>query len=383
MTNRSLTILIAEDTLATQVLLTKTITRLGHQPLLAENGQQAVELYSQHHPDILLCDINMPIMNGLDAIREIRKQTCDYWVPILILSASDQDEDIIRGIEAGADDYLAKPFYLDILRAKINAMQRLVDLQYLNRQNTLKLKAANQELELEQTHAKDLADIMLNDGDLQHSTIEYWLLPNLHFSGDLITAKLVDKDKLFVMLADSTGHGLSAFLPTFIIAKVFHAMAKKRYSLSGIITEMNTSAKSLLPPDRFVAVNIFLINFSHRTIESWCGGLPDSLAVNAEGDIVKTFKSSNLAIGILAPEQFDSETELWQWQEPIELFAFTDGITEAANPNGELFGEQVLLDILKNTAPKQRFEQIKQSVLTHIQQDQGQDDISLLSIDCH
>lgn len=382
MTTRSLTILIAEDTAATQLLLTKTIKKLGHHPILAENGQQAVELFVQHQPDLVLCDINMPVMNGLEAIREIRRLTTDYWAPILILSASDQDDDIVRGLDAGADDYLAKPLHLDILKAKINAMQRLVELQHVNNKNALDLKLAHQELEIEQVHAKGLASQMINKGDLHHDAIQYWLLPNLHFSGDLVTAKLVGQDKLYVMLADSTGHGLSAFLPTFTIAKIFHAMAQKNYSLSGIITEMNASAKSLLPPDRFVATNIFLVNFTHHTIESWCGGLPDSYAINAKGDIVKTFKSTNLAVGILDPKQFNATTELWHWQEPVELFAYTDGVTEATNPGGKMFGEPTLLDILQKTAPGQRFEQVQQAVLSHLEEEQGYDDISLVRVDC-
>jgi len=378
----SLTILVIEDNLATQTLLQKSLQKLGHTTILADNGQQGIERYQDHQPDIVLTDINMPIMNGLEAIKKIRLLSQDIWVPILILSASEQDADIISGLEAGADDYLAKPINLAILHAKINAMKRFVSLQYDNAKHAKELKQTHDELEQEQLLAKQLADTMLDIGDLDNSHLKYWLCPNSHFSGDLIAASQANDGTLFIMLADSTGHGLAAALPTMIIARAFHATTQKGLSLPSIITEMNNSAKSFLPASRFVASNVLAINFRHKTIESWCGGLPDSLILNQKGEIVHTLKSNHLALGILPSQTFDANTELWHWQEPVELFAYTDGVTEANNPDGDLFGSQALLDLIQSQPEQQRFIGLKQAILDHIQTDNGEDDISLISVQC-
>jgi len=381
--SNTLSILIIEDDLLTQILLQKSLQKLGHSVIIADNGQQGVELYQQQQPDIVLTDINMPIMNGLDAIIQIRSLAQEIWVPILILSASGRDDDIISGLESGADDYLAKPINLAILHAKINAMKRFVVLQHDNSSNAIRLKQAHNELEQEQLLAKQLADTMLDLGDLDNKQLNYWLCPNSHFSGDLIAASQANDDTLFILLADSTGHGLAAALPTMIIARVFHATTQKGLSLTSIINEMNNSTKSFLPANRFVASNVFAINFRHKTIESWCGGLPDSLILNQQGEVVHTLKSNHLALGILPSQAFDASTELWHWQEPVELFAYTDGVTEANNPNGDMFGTQALLNLIQTHPESHRFAEIKQAILEHLQADNGQDDISLLSVQCH
>jgi len=375
-------ILVAEDVEATQVLLERFLTQLGHTVLMAADGLQAIELFQLHQPDIVLTDINMPVMDGLDAIREIRLQTNELWVPILVLSASDRKEDVLMGLAAGADDYLPKPIDFDILRAKIAAMARVVSLQQSNVEQKLSLKELSEVLEDEQVLAKNLASSMLDKGVLDHTSITYWLQPNRHLSGDLIAAAETLNGRLFVLLADSTGHGVAASLPTLSLARTFHTMVTKGFSLSSIVIEMNASIKMLLSAERFIAANVFEINFKNRIIEGWCGGNPDALLLSQQGGVVHRFASKHLALGILPDEQFDSTTEYWQWQEPLELMVYSDGVTDADAPDGECFGEARLLETLKNSPYEQRVAKVKESVTAHMQREQGQDDITLLSVRC-
>ena len=382
MNNTPLKILIAEDVVPTQELLRQFLIRFGHTILMADNGQQAVALFKEHQPDMILCDVNMPFMNGLEAIKEIRAIESDVWTPILILSASDQDGDIIIGLEAGADDYLPKPMNLKILKAKVEAMQRFVALQKINTTNKAILQNVNSEFEEEQVLAMKIARNMLNQGDLKHDNVEYWLQPNRLFSGDLIAASLSSDDVIFVLLADSTGHGLGAALPTLTVSRTFHTLVEKGVSLKEIIIEMNISSRSLLALGKFIATNVFAIDFKNKTIEAWCGGLPEAFVINDAGEIVHRFKSTNLALGILTPESFDSTTCFWQWDEPVELISFSDGITEAETPEGIQFGEQAIIDILQETPRKARLKTIKKRVLAHLNADFGGDDILLASVYC-
>lgn len=382
MSNNSLTILIAEDDPATKALLDRFLTNENHHLIHAADGQEAVALYKIHQPDIVICDVNMPVMSGLEAIEHVRSYTKTYWVPILVISAYDESAAVIKALNAGADDYLSKPFNLDVLRAKINVMQRLVNLQRTNQRQLKSLKKAHDEIENEQILAKNLANKMLDMGDLPHSAIEYWLKPATHFSGDLISACEAVGNKLYILLADSTGHGLGASLPTLLISRIFHTMTRKGFNLPSLVTEMNNITKSMLTPDRFVALNIFAIDYDHQTIEGWCGGLPDSFVVNQQGEIAKTFKSDHLAIGILGPDEFDATTKLWQWQEPVELFAYTDGVVDVTDSEGNLLGEDNLLKTLLSAASGHRVEQVKEAVLQHADDLNDADDISLVCVQC-
>ena len=378
----SIRILLAEDNASVLALLKKFLQTTGHTVDVAENGQQALDMYLQDPPDLLLTDINMPIMNGIELIEKIRQHQTETWIPIIILSALGDEKDIIHGLETGADDYLSKPINLSILRAKIKSMQKMITLQTINKHTKEALRQANYDLEQEQKLAKNLADKLLDQGNIAHPTVDYWLCPAKHFSGDLIAAAETSDGRLYVMVADSSGHGLAAALPTLAVARIFHAMSDKGFSIPSIVEEMNSATKTMLPEDRFVAIALFAFDFHHKMIECWNGGLPTAMVVSKSGQVLHEFVSKNMAISILPPEQFDSRTEIYRWEETCELFAYSDGVIEAENPSGEQLGHMAMLTSLQAHPHGQRVQAIKQQVLAHLEAEQGEDDISLLAVNC-
>jgi len=103
---------------------------MGHSVTEAHEGQQAIELFRSSAPDLIVLDVDMPVMDGYETARRIRALGGDHdWIPIIFLSGNVQDRDVASGIEAGGDDYLAKPVSPMVLRAKINAMQRITDMR--------------------------------------------------------------------------------------------------------------------------------------------------------------------------------------------------------------------------------------------------------------
>ena len=112
-----------------QEILFSLLSQLGHSVTIAENGRMAIELYNEIHPDLVLMDIIMPELGGLEAIQQIRSLHIEHWVPIIILTSLNSDADLLQGLNAGADDYLTKPIKPEILVAKIRSMQRIVCIQ--------------------------------------------------------------------------------------------------------------------------------------------------------------------------------------------------------------------------------------------------------------
>ena len=114
-------ILIAEDDAAIRDLLKLYLESEGYQILSVENGRQALEIVQAQRPALAILDIMMPEMSGLDLTRHLREQT---MMPILILSARDQDHDKILGLNIGADDYMTKPFNPLEVVARVKALLR-------------------------------------------------------------------------------------------------------------------------------------------------------------------------------------------------------------------------------------------------------------------
>lgn len=115
-------ILVAEDDNAVRESLERALRLEGYQVLMSSNGEKALEIASVTPPDLYILDVMMPILDGLSVCRTLRRQ--GDKTPILILTARHQVSDRVSGLDAGADDYLAKPFALDELFARIRALLR-------------------------------------------------------------------------------------------------------------------------------------------------------------------------------------------------------------------------------------------------------------------
>ena len=124
-----MSVLAVDDNRTNLHILQVFLKKLGHSVILAENGLEAVQLFEQHKPDLILLDIMMPIMDGFEAARRIKAASRDKWVPIILLSALNRDENLVEGLESGADDYLTKPINFVVLEAKLRSMQRSLALQ--------------------------------------------------------------------------------------------------------------------------------------------------------------------------------------------------------------------------------------------------------------
>jgi two-component system KDP operon response regulator KdpE len=114
-------VLIADDEQRILFFLKSRLKASGYEVLTASNGLEAVEQVHAQEPDLVVLDVMMPEMNGFEALKQIR---ASYSVPVIVLSAREASADKVKGLDLGADDYLAKPFSPDELVARIEAVRR-------------------------------------------------------------------------------------------------------------------------------------------------------------------------------------------------------------------------------------------------------------------
>ncbi len=113
--------LIVDDVEANRDLLARRLKRQGHTVAIAENGRQAIELLQNQQFDLILCDIMMPEMNGYEVLEHLKADPLLRHIPIIMISALDDMDSVVRCIELGAEDYLFKPFNPTLLKARVNA----------------------------------------------------------------------------------------------------------------------------------------------------------------------------------------------------------------------------------------------------------------------
>ncbi|RZI89218.1 MAG: response regulator [Pseudomonas sp.] len=375
----TLQVLIAEDGAADRLLLAQIVRRQGHQVLTAENGAEAVALFRQHRPQLVLLDALMPIMDGFEAARQIKALAGETLVPIIFLTSLSEEQALVRCLEAGGDDFIAKPYSAVILAAKIGAMERLHRLQAKVLEQRDEIALHHQHLLNEQRVAKAVFDKVAHTGCLQAPNIRYLQSPFALFNGDLLLAAYTPSGDLHVLLGDFTGHGLPAAVGAMPLAEAFYGMTGKGYGLAQTLREMNAKLKRILPVDMFCCALLLNISYQRGTVEFWGGGMPDGYHLAASGELLATLPSTQLPLGVLAPERFDERTQVMPLAPGERLLLLSDGVIETSNAGGQLFGVERLQQVIAlNRTPALLFEELLQALQAF--GGRARDDVSLCDI---
>ncbi len=161
-------ILVVEDDKSVRNLITTTLKAHDYRFIMAVNGKTAILEASSHNPDIVLLDLGLPDMDGIDVIKRIRTWST---MPIIVISARSEDGDKINALDSGADDYLTKPFSVEELLARLRVTQRRLAMMYADKINQSSI-FTNGELRID--YAAGCA--FLGTEELHLTPIEYKLL---------------------------------------------------------------------------------------------------------------------------------------------------------------------------------------------------------------
>ena len=375
----ALKILIVDDTPANARLVETVVSRMGHATLIAENGQQALDLFEAHEPDLVLMDVMMPIMDGIAATKALRQrlQAAQRWVPILLLSALDDITDIVRGLEAGADDYVVKPVNIQLLKAKVQNFTHQIEMQEQILQHTAELEKWREQAQAQTELGSHIMDRLVSDRDT-HAMVGQLNIPAEDFSGDLVCSAHTPDGILHLLLADATGHGLPAALTAIPIAHAFYRMTGKGFPITSIAKEMNQKLRQFLPPDRFVAVTLAAINVEDQTIEVWNGGNPSALLIDESGKLLKEWGSTHPPLGILPEANFSEHFEVVGYQDNCHLLICSDGLWEAEDQSGRRIDRDRVLQLLAATSKDTHLAALQAMIGHHLAGKPAQDDISCL-----
>ncbi len=251
------------------------------------------------------------------------------------------------------------------------------------------LQAANEELagyyatmEEERRIAKHLIDRLNRASQAPAVQVAHKILPARYFSGDLVAVARTPSDTVHVLLADSTGHGLSAALGVLPVVQPFYAMSTKGFSIGSIAREMNAKVAAMLPTGRFVAAAIASIDPWMGVVSVWNGGMPACHVIDGAGHSVRRFASRQPPLGVLDDAELDAGLESFHFDHDCQLIMTSDGLVDAENADGKAFEEERLLEVLGNALPSVRLRTLSAAVHGHIGYDQPDDDISIVVAEC-
>ncbi|MCO4798804.1 MAG: SpoIIE family protein phosphatase [Colwelliaceae bacterium] len=369
--------LVVDDSPMQCKVLSILLKEEGYRVFTANDGARAVAIYIKFKPDLVLMDINMPIMNGYEAARKIKSlSNKNSLCPLIFITSMDTDQAFIESIEAGGDGILVRPFSPEVFKAKIKSIQRISDLY-----GTIK------ELQQEQQKDAELAEQLMADviesRNYGLDRIGIVKKPATLFSGDIQLTALSPNGDINALLGDFTGHGLRSSIGAIPLSETFRAMTKKGFSIFEIITEINQQLYDLLPTDLFLAAGFVSLSSHDKSAYIFNAGLPDTYIFDSTGKIKHKVESSHPPLGVLPNLLPEVPLSVINIMPTDRIVLLSDGIVEARNEEGDMydierFEQAAILGVIKNNVSQS----VLKNVIEFCQGIPQEDDISLIDIPC-
>ena len=361
------TILAVDDDLDILDLLEMSLDSDGFNVITASDGLEAIEKAKSHAPDLILLDLMMPKMDGFEVINNLRANSQTRAIPVIMLTARSQIDEKLQGLDAGADDYITKPFDLKELTARIKAvLGRTQPAKYIN-----PLIGAMgdwfSETGVEQlaTHLKTAATIQQRllpqmPPNLPGFDITGVLRSSTSVSGDFYDFIPLDDGCLGIVIADVRGKGIPAALLMVMIRTALRLVCRQESSPAGVIKSINDLLVIDTEPDLFATMVYGILDPKALTFTYSNAGHCQPLHLtntDAHEERAAVIQGANLTIyqlqtGGMVAGSFDFaefENETVQLNDGDTILFYTDGITEAEREtDGTFYGEERLLDAIRS-----------------------------------
>jgi sigma-B regulation protein RsbU (phosphoserine phosphatase) len=328
-------VLIVDDTRTNLDLLSNGL-RGEHQISVALNGEAALEAAARTPPDLVLLDIMMPGLDGYEVCRRLRAQSETAEIPIIFLSSLDEVQNKARGFEAGANDYVTKPFELLEVKARVRSL--------------LKAKAysdaVKEQMASELRVARDIQMGMIPQ-DFGRWLKDYGvevagsLEPAREVGGDLYCVFPAGPDRLFLAMGDVSGKGIPAALFMVRVTSFLQLLARDVAEPERILERLNNELAADNPSGMFVTLAVAVFERRTRRLSLANGGQTRPILLRANEPARWVVDQLGTALGLEPDLTFHrSELELCPGD---NLLLYTDGVNEAFNSEGECYGNERLI----------------------------------------
>jgi len=297
------------------------------------------------------------------------------------MSGLGQEADVVRGLAAGADDYLVKPVSLVVLEAKLRSLQRIAQVQRQAREDARLLATYREQAEAEFEIATSLIGDITQQGSLGDQQLSWSVLPSTRFSGDTVAALRTDSGRLLVMLADAAGHGLPAAISLLPALQVFYGMARKDKDVASVVREMNRRLREQMPTGLYLAAVLLGVDVASGQAQVWNGGMPPGMWIQGACTPPSgALASRHLPLGVLDDADFDATLAILDCAAGGYLVFYSDGLVEAQDAAGEPFGALRLRNQLVGRTRAAGLRATFDSLAAHLEGRPAHDDVSLLMV---
>ncbi len=407
-------ILIVDDVENNRVLFSRQLQRQGYEIDTASNGYDALEKVSQTDYDLILLDFMMPELNGFEVLSRLKSDDKLRHVPVIMISANDEIEQVIRCIEIGAEDYLPKPLNSTLLRARITSTLEKKQFRDREREYLRQVELLSEKMTKELEMGRQMQLNFLPRQLVEHPDWEFsaFFRPARQVAGDFYDIFELTESRIGIVIADvcDKGVGAALFMALFrSLIRIFSYQTQLRYGTifpnpKSAIEEQTMEAfirPDLLKSEQileavqltndyvathhgdlsmFATLFFGILDLKNSQLTYINGGHEPLVVIAANGQIKQKLKSTGPAVGMIPEIRFEIAQATIETGET--LVGYTDGVPEARNSAGQFFSKDTLFELLNHPFDSgvALLEEIKTRVLTHIDAAEQFDDITLIAV---
>ena len=393
------TILIVDDSVTNRKFLASQVEAQNYQVATAANGKQAIQMIQTGSYDLILLDIIMPEVNGYQVLEWIRDSPWQH-IPTIMISALDQIDSVVKCIEMGAADYLAKPFNSILLKARLEAcleQKRLRDQeslyirqlaqanQKISKLNNC-LQAENTRLSTELEVTQRLQSMLLPKekelNQIKALEIAGFTEPAAEVGGDYYDV-LQHQGRIIISIGDVSGHGLESGVLMLMVQTAVRTLIENNETNPKQFFEVlnRTIYQNVQRMDSDKNLSLSLVDYYDGMLR--ISGQHEEMLIVRSGGVIERIDTVDLGFPIGLEETIEDfvfQTQIYLKQNEVVVL-YTDGITEAENCAGVHYGLEKLCTVVQENW-QQSAQDIQQAVIrdwrSHIGVEQVYDDITLV-----
>lgn len=363
-------VLVVDDSKLQRKLLTLSLKRWGFDVVEAASGEEALEIAAARRPDLVLSDWMMPGMTGLELCRRFREMHGEEYSYFILLTSKSEKDEVARGLDSGADDFLSKPVDNNELRARITAGERLIEMQRSMAQanralsDTLgELQQLYDNIDSDLKEAKKLQQSLVKERfrALPVGDVSLMLRSSGHVGGDLVGFFEAGPQHVGLYALDVSGHGISSALMTARLAGYLSSAAPDqnvalRKNAEGeyvprapdeVVADLNDLVLDEMETEHYFTLLLAFVELQTGHVVLSQAGHPHPAVQRANGKI-EQFGPGGFPVGLLSGVSFASfELHL---ERGDRILILSDGVTECPGPDGDMLGEDGLSALMHDLA---------------------------------
>lgn len=329
-------ILVVEDHPASLRMLEKML-RKNYVVIPASSGLEAIAKAEDENPDLVLLDIEMPGMDGFQTFEVLKNKIIAQAVPVIFLTAREDSESREKGLEAGAVDYITKPYDSQELAIKVKNHLALYEARK-------EIEARNRVMAREMEMASQLQNSLLPQDFPAHEGVSFSVVyrPVSEAGGDFYDVIELPDNRIGFAVVDVSGHGVSAAMIGAMFKMAFQSFARVTPSPSQLLAKLNEELYSILPDSDFLTVFYGIIDTQSLELTFTNAGHPEPFLYRGNSGVIEQLTLGGPLLGAFS--SMDYEEAVTKMHLGDKILIFTDGVTEASKTGktDDFFGEERL-----------------------------------------